>query len=235
MLLSFFKHVLQYFIATGPHSDLYIKKSIQVATQRALKLLRGYQTSLPNLCLLIERAENKDELQQAFARFNKLMWTISLSASFKQQNEIVSKVLKELQFSDKFGLFLKSASNTHQAILNYKNAVVQEFAVRVHEYQEFTRNCKTFEDGLFSMYLPQVSSSVLGVEDTVQGNLRDLAKTMLSPGRKRKLSTITDGTKRKISTLTDGTTVPHWEMNPSNSRFTDQNITSTTKRRRIET
>ena len=241
MLLSFFMHVLQYFIATGPKADLYIKKSIHAVTQRARQLLLEYRLSLPNLCLLIERAENADELQVAFARFNKLMWTISLTASLEEQNGIILKVLKELQFSDKFGLFLKSASNPQQAIFAYKTAVVQELGVRLHEYEEFTRNCKTFEDGLFSLYLPGVSSSTLGVEDTMQARLGGLAQSILSPVRKRQLSAITGGSKEKISETTDGTTVKYKEMDPdiigimpSNTRFTDHNITSATKRRRIK-
>ena len=144
--------MLRFFTATGPQSDLNIKKSTNVATKRARKLLGEYRTSLPNICLSIERAENKDELQLSFAQFNKLMWTISFSGSLKEQNEIIFKVLIELRFTEKFGLFLKSASSPHQAILAYKNSVVQELAVRVHEQEEFIRNCKTFEDGLFYMY-----------------------------------------------------------------------------------
>ena len=132
--------------------------------------------------------------------------------------------------------FLKSASNPHQAILAYKNAVVQELAVRVHEQEEFIRNCKTFEDGLFSMYEPRVSSSDLGVKDTMQTQLGDLAQSILSAERKQKLTAITEGRKRQISAITDSTRVENGQMEPditSNSRFTDQNIISATKRRRI--
>ena len=192
MFSSFVNHVIRFFFATGCKSHFKAEKVIYLATQKVRKLLSEYGTSLPDLCLRIEGAENKDDLKLAFARLNKVMWTISLTAPLNGETGIISKILEELKCSDKLGYFLNSAPTPHHAILAYKTAIVEELAERVDNLESFTRNCNRFEDCLFSRYFAGVESTASGVKDAIHEQLVELSKKMLSPCGKRKLSRITN-------------------------------------------
>ena len=73
MLISYVYNVLRFLFSKRCKSKLKLNKAIHLSMQRVHKLLREYGTSLPDICLLIERAENKDELKLAFARLNKVL------------------------------------------------------------------------------------------------------------------------------------------------------------------
>ena len=221
MFISFVNHVLTFFFTRGRKSHFKVKKAILLATQRVQKLLIEYGTCLPNICLMIERAENKDELKLAFARLNKVMWTISLTAPLNDETGIIFKILKELKYSDKLRYYLESAPTPHQAIIAYKTAIMEELAERVDNLEKFTRNCKRFEDNLFSTYFAGVSCRALGAKDPIHGQLVELSEKILPPCRKRKLSRISDDPS--IESAKNG---------PNNKSGNNEVISSGKKRRR---
>ena len=184
--------MLRFFFATGSKSHYKTKEIIHLGSQRVRKLLSEHGTSLPDICLKIESAENKDELKVAFAVFNKVICLMALTAPLNDESGIISKTLKELKFSDKLGYFLNSAPSPHHAILAYKTAVVEELAERLDNLDKFTRNCDRFEDSLFSRYFGGVSSTALGAKDAIHVQLTELSEKMLSPCGKRKLSSISE-------------------------------------------
>ena len=192
MLFSFFKHMLSFFDTEGPQSPISAKNPIESAKQRVENLLSESGTSLHNICLQIERAENMVDLRVAFARLNKIIGRISLIAPLNEQNGMISQILKDLTFSDKFSVYLNSASSPHQAIKAYKTAVVQELADHVRKLEIFSRTTTSFERALFSAYFSEVPQPA-GVQGTVQEQLMDLSEKILSTRRKRTFSNIMDG------------------------------------------
>ena len=190
MFISLVNNVLRFFFGKGRKSIFQVEKAIYLGTQRVRKLLSEYGTSLPDICIKIESAENKDELKLAFARLNKVLWTMSLTAPLSDETGIISKILKELRCSDKLGYFLMSAPTPHQAILEYKTAIVEELAERVDYLKKFTDKCNRFEADLFSKYFAEVSFTTLGAKDPIYGQLAELSENILSPCRKRKLSRV---------------------------------------------
>ena len=192
MLFSFFKHMLSFFYTAGPQSLISVNNTIELAKQRVQNLLSESGTSLHNICLQIERAENMVDLKVAFARLNKIIGRISLIAPLNEQNGMISQILKDLTFSDKFSVYLNSASSPHQAIKAYKTAVVQELADHVHKLENFSRTTNSFEHALFSGYFSE-GPQPAGVQGTVQEQLTDLSEKILSTRRKRTFSNIMDG------------------------------------------
>ena len=160
MFLSFVNHVLRFFFGTGSKSYYKTKEIIHLGSQRVRKLLSEHGKSFPDICLKIESPENKDELKVAFAIFNKVICLMALTAPLNDESEIISKILKELKFSDKFGYFLNSAPSPHHAILAYKAAIVEELAERLDNLDKFTRNCDSlkivFFRGILVEFLPQL-------------------------------------------------------------------------------
>ena len=150
-------------------------------------------SSFTDLCLQIERAENKNHLKLAFSRLNRIMWTISLIAPLTEQNGVISEALKVLNVSDKLGSYLNSTPTPHQAIRAYKIAVVQELALQIRQWEDFKYHSESFEENLFSTYLTKTTSQHRKVQGTVQGRLTELFHSVLSPSRKRGFSKIAQG------------------------------------------
>ena len=192
MLFSFFKHMLSFFHTAGPQSLISVNNTIELAKLRVQNLLSESGTSLHNICLQIERAENMVDLKVAFARLNKIIGRISLIAPLNEQNGMISQILKDLTFSDKFSVYLNSASSPHQAIKVYKTAVVQELADQVHKLENFSRTTNSFERTLFSAYFSE-GPQPAGVQSSVQEQLIDLSEKILPTRRKRTLSNFMDG------------------------------------------
>ena len=182
--------MLSFFLPRGTESHVSVKKAVELVTQRVRNLLSENGLSFTDLCLLIERAENKNDLKLAFNCFNRIMWSMSLSAPLTEQNGIIFHVLKVLNFSDKFGSYLSSAPTPHQAIRAYKTAVVQELAAHIRQLENFKCHNSSFEDDLFSTYFPTPMSHLHQVEGSLQGQLTELCQSVLPPCRKRGFSKI---------------------------------------------
>ena len=184
--------MLSFFYTAGPQSLISVKNTIELAKQRVQNLLIESGTSLHDICLQIERAENVVDLKVAFSRLNKIMGRISLIAPLGEQNGMISQIMKDLTFSDKFSIYLNSASSPHQAIKAYKTAVVQELADDVDKLETFSRSNNSFERILFSTYFSEVPQPA-GVQGTVQEQLTDLCEKFSSTRRKRTFSNFMDG------------------------------------------
>ena len=118
-------------------------------------LLSAKGSSISNLCQLIERCDNENELRVGFDCLNEIMWTLSMIAPLNVQKGIIFDVLQEMKFSDKFDIYLNSAVTPHEAIKEYKTVVVQDLALRIHKRENFNRHNKAFEDELFCTYFPR--------------------------------------------------------------------------------
>ena len=227
MFISLINHVVRFFFGTGSKSNCLVEKAINLGTQRVRKLLREYGTSLPEICIMIESAENKNELKTAFARFNKVMWTMSLTAPLNDETGIIFKILEELKCSDKFCYFIMSAPTPQQAIVEYKTAIVEELAERVCNLEKFTEKCNRFETGLFIKYFNGVSSTALCAKDQIHCQLEDLSEKILSPIRKRKLSRTSADPSVDYAEMGA-------EKDSSNNQLTSESITHGRKRRRYD-
>ena len=192
-MFAFFKHILSFFSRPEPQFHICAEQAIHLATERVQELLCENGTSLTNLCQLIERSENENDLKIAFARLNDIMWKLSLFAPLTEQKGIIFQALKELKYSEKLGFYLNSALTPHEAINEYKTVVVQELAARIRKLENFNHRNKKFEDDLFATYLPRSYSRTLELEGKVKGQLEDLCQSLIPPRRKRSFSKITEG------------------------------------------
>lgn len=219
--------MLSFFVPKGSETEDCVQETINMATQCVRNMLSENGSSLVKICSSIEGAKNKNDLKMAFDLLNEIMWTMSLIAPLTEQNGIISLALKELQFSKKFESYLKSAPTPHQAIRDYKRAVVQELAEQHLKLEHFQRCNKTFEDFLFEKYFPSTFFKSSEVEGTMQGQLTDLCESILSPCR-----------KRSFCKCAEGGTVQYKEMcpesNSSKTEFLVEKVSSPSKRRRYE-
>ena len=191
-MLSFLKHVFNFFSPSDPRSTLSVEEAIILATKRSRKLLNEDGSSFTKICISIEEAKSKKDLKVAFSRLNDLMWTLSMIAPLTEQNGIICEVLKELKFSKKFGFYLNTAPTPQEAICAYKTAVVQELAEHYRKLETFRSEHDRFEDALFNEYFPSTFWQSSKVKGTVQEKLTDLCSSIVSPCRKRKFSKCTD-------------------------------------------
>ena len=227
IMISFLKHVVGFFLPTDTGSHVRVRKAINLATQSVRNLLSEDGSSLTDICLLIESAKSKNDLKVAFGRLNKIVWVMSMIAPMTEQNGIIYEALKELKFSEKFGLYLNSATSPHQSILAYKTAVVQELAQHYRKLEDFTRHNNSFEDTLFSTYFSSTVSQTSEVEGTLQGQLTGLCHSMISPSKKRTFSTYTECGNGQF-------TVMEPDSKSSKSKMSIEKMSSESKRRRCD-
>ena len=192
-MLAFFKHILSFFSRPEPQFHVCSEQAIHLATERVQEVLCENGTSLTNLCQLIERSENENDLKIAFARLNDIMWKLSLFAPLTEQKGIIFQALKDLKYSEKLGFYLNSALTPHEGINEYKRVVVQELAARIRKLENFNHRNKKFEDDLFATYLPLSYSRTLELEGKVKGQLEDLCQSLIPTRRKRSFSKMTEG------------------------------------------
>ena len=200
-MLGIFKNVFSLFLHKSPGSNEGVRKSIMSAAENLRKTLEGNGTSLTNICIAIEEAKNKNDLKLAFDDFNDVMSMISLIAPLTEQRGIICQVLSELEFSKKFSFYLNTATTPHEAIFAYKRAVVNEFAKRYRQIENFIHEQNSF--ALFQEYLPSTFKQSSQVKGTVQGKLTDLCDSLLSPRRN-----------------TEGRTIECTEMSPARKSST---------------
>lgn len=191
-MLSIFKNVLSLFLPISPCSNEGVRESIMCASENVRKTLNENGTSLTNICISIEEAKNKNDLKVAFDDFNYVMSMISLIAPLTEQSGFICQVLSELEFSEKFRFYLNTATTPHEAIFAYKRAVVNEFAKRYRQIENFLHEQNSFEDALFQQYLLSTSEQSSKVKGTVQGKLTDLFDSLLSPRKKRIFTNFTE-------------------------------------------
>ena len=202
-MVGIFKNVFSLFLHKSPGSNEGVRKSIMSAAENLRKTLEGNGTSLTNICIAIEEAKNKNDLKLAFDDFNDVMSMISLIAPLTEQRGIICQVLSELEFSKKISFYLNTATTPHEAIFAYKRAVVNEFAKRYRQIENFIHEQNSFEDALFQEYLPSTFKQSSQVKGTVQGKLTDLCDSLLSPRRN-----------------TEGRTIECTEMSPARKSST---------------
>ena len=120
-----------------------------MAKQRVQNLLSESGASFTDICLLVEQAGNKNDLEFAFDRFNRIIWTLKLAAPTNDVNSVLLQALKELEYSTKLGFYVNWVPTTDQAIMAYKTAIVQELSENINKLEDFRRRDKSFEEHLF--------------------------------------------------------------------------------------
>ena len=194
MLFSFVKHVLSFFLQSNSRSRAKVQRALNLATQKVRNLLRVSGSSFPNICLLIESADDEDELKMELDRLNKIMKIFFLAAPLIEHDSMIAQALKELSFSDKFGYHLNLAETTYEGIKGYKRDIAREFNVRNRKMQDLVRRDTSFDEELFSTYFRQPTA-----EDSTIHLANEGQPTSPSLGRKRVLSELAKGEKQKYS------------------------------------
>jgi hypothetical protein len=204
-MLGIFKKMLSVFFPISPCSNEGVRESIILAAENVRKTLNENGTSLTNICISIEEAKNKNDLKVAFDDFNDVMSMISLIAPLTEQSGIICQVLSELEFSKKFSFYLNTATTPHEAIFAYKRAVVNEFAKRYRQIENFLHEQNSFEDAIFQQYLPSTFKPSSQVKGTVKGKLTDLCDSLLSPEKEQSFTNFTEGGPARNSRTTHAT------------------------------
>ena len=216
------KKVLRFFLPIGSGENIGASKGIILGAQRVHKQLKERASSLPNICIAIENAKNKNDLKVAFGRLNDVMSTLTLIAPLTEPNGIVSQVLHEFKFSKKFEFYLRTAPTPEEAILSYKTAVTKALSVHHRKMESFLRQQDIFENALFDKYFPPTFGAPSQIEGTGQHKLEDLCESVLSPFRKR--------TFRKCM---ESGTILYSEMSPEIKPDKTRKMSSSRKRRRF--
>ena len=179
MVLSFLKHVAGFFHAEDPRSSAQAKKEMQLATQKVRTFLSRNNSSLTDVCLLIECAETRNELEVPFDHLDRVMRILTLAAPFADHKGIIIEALEELKFSDKLRLHLTTAATTHEAVMAYKTCVVQELALNKRKMEILFRRDNSFNEDLLATYFPKAISHQSEVEFSADGQLTDLCQSSL--------------------------------------------------------
>ena len=77
MVLSFLNHVVSYFFTRDHCPRASTKRAVNMAKQRVQNLLSESGASFTDICLLVEQAGNKNDLEFAFDRFNRIIRTLN--------------------------------------------------------------------------------------------------------------------------------------------------------------
>ena len=187
MVLPFLKHVVSYFLTSDHSSPSSTKRSIGLAKQRVRNLLKQRGLSFTDICLLVEHADNKNDLRKAFQSFNRIIWTLKVAAP-TDTSRVLLQALKDLNFSAKLGFYLNSVPNTDQAIMAYKTTIVQELSENKKRLEDFKRTDNSFQEHLFKTYFPETITQPSEINGAAKGEPTNLRISSLSFGGKRGIS-----------------------------------------------
>lgn len=206
MVLSFFKHVAAYFLPDDPQANERVNKAKELGIQKVRTFLSRSNSSLTDICVLIECAENRNELQISFGRLDRIMRILSLAAPLGEHKGIIVEALEELKFSDKFRLHLNTAATAQEAVMTYKTAVVEELAVNNRKMDILSRRDQSFNEDLLASFFPRSAEHQSEVKGTADDQSREHCESCY---RKRGFAEITQSEGMEVQpTIGSGNTQP---------------------------
>ena len=206
MVLSFFKHVAAYFLPDDPQANERVNKAKELGIQKVRTFLSRSNSSLTDICVLIECAENRNELQIFFGRLDRIMRILSLAAPLGEHKGIIVEALEELKFSDKFRLHLNTAATAQEAVMTYKTAVVEELAVNNRKMDILSRRDQSFNEDLLASFFPRSAEHQSEVKGTADDQSREHCESCY---RKRGFAEITQSEGMEVQpTIGSGNTQP---------------------------
>ena len=155
------------------------QQQVDMAVKEVTSLLTATNESLVLICKAIEVASSREELKDAFKRFNGITRILLEAVPGTDFDQMVLKAGRSLEMSPRLNDFLAGADSLKSGLLSYKTAIIQELAVAIRD-REKARHDDAADEELFTHYLGQGSNVVEPVtEEPV-------------PSLKRKISAVAD-------------------------------------------
>ena len=155
------------------------QQQIDMAVKEVTRLLAATDESFVLICKAIEEASSREELKDAFKRFNGVTRILLEAAPGTEFDLMVLKAGRSLEMSPRLNDFLAGAASLKSGLLSYKTAIIQELAVAIRD-REKARHDDAADEELFTHYLGQGS------------NVVDPVTEVPVPSLKRKFSAVAD-------------------------------------------
>ena len=172
-------------------------KAMERMLQEVGNLLDATGDSMPKIYADVEAASSRDSLKQAFVRLNGL-WGIFLGLKLgPESSALLSEAILSLGVSGLMASFLETAASAHDALSDYKSAIVDQLAASLRRRQDLQRIVGLMDDELLSK-LPEPCSPVSDTEKIL------VAHTL----PKMDAPLVSDSAKRGISATNPLTVIP---------------------------
>ena len=162
---------------------------IDLALKEISKLLAATGDSLMLICKAMEDASSREELTQAFKRFNGITRILLEAVPGTEFDQMVLDAGRSFELSPRLNNCLNSATSLRGGIRSYKTAIIQELAVAIRD-REKARLEDAADDELFTQFLGAESKAVHPVPE-VPGLVKP------APSLKRGISTVAEVIPRK--------------------------------------
>ena len=169
----------------NPNYDLLL------AIEKAKRFMSSNDNSLADICLAVECAESKSELEAALLPFNRVMRIFRTALPEQEQKILIVDALTNLNCSKRLINYLQSAINIHDGLLGYKTAVVKKLNIDLTRMEDLRRSDNAFDESLLTSHLTErYTTHVLFGKTIETKDSEDAVVVTKSPSQKRSISQV---------------------------------------------